>query len=86
MADEQATGDVVAANAATFAPYVDDRTRAIGISSVMFHSGQWNDIRDICGVYRPKGIHVLVDCTQQVGFAEIDMKAMGCSAAAFSLP
>ncbi|KAJ0344896.1 hypothetical protein COL154_006991 [Colletotrichum chrysophilum] len=75
----------VAANAKTFAPYVDDRTKAIGLSSIMFHSGQWNDIADVCSVYRPKRIHVLADLTQQVGFADVDVQALGVSAAAFSL-
>ncbi|KAI8284754.1 hypothetical protein K4K59_007318 [Colletotrichum sp. SAR11_240] len=75
----------VAVNAQTFAPYVDDRTKAIGLSSIMFHSGQWNDIADVCSVYRPMGIHVLADLTQQVGFADVDVRALGVSAAAFSL-
>ncbi|KAH6975117.1 pyridoxal phosphate-dependent transferase [Ilyonectria sp. MPI-CAGE-AT-0026] len=83
--EAEKAGQVTAANAATFAPYVDDRTRAIGISSVMFHSGQWNDVADICAAYRPRGIHVVVDATQQVGFAPIDVKAMGVSAAAFGM-
>ncbi|KAF4818198.1 hypotheticall protein [Colletotrichum tropicale] len=74
-----------AANAKAFAPYVDDRTKAIGLSSIMFHSGQWNDIADVCSVYRSMGIHVLGDLTQQVGFAEVDVQALGVSAAAFSL-
>ncbi len=51
----------------------------------MFHSGQWNDVSDICKAYRPRGIEVLADLTQQVGYAEVDVKAMGVSAAAFSL-
>lgn len=83
--EAQKTGSVVAANADTFAPYVDDRTRAIGLSSIMFHSGQWNDVMGICKAFRPRGIHVLADLTQQVGFAEVDVAAMGVSAAAFSL-
>lgn len=74
-----------AATAETFGPFVDERTRAIGISSIMFHSGQWNDVAGICAAFRPKGIHVLVDLTQQVGFAPVDVGAMGVSAAAFSL-
>ncbi|KAF6802488.1 aminotransferase class-V [Colletotrichum musicola] len=82
--EAEKAGKVTAANAETFAPYVDDRTRAIGISSIMFHSGQWNDVADISRAYRPRGIHVLVDMTQQVGFAEVDVRAMGVSAAAFS--
>lgn len=73
------------ANAATFEPYVDERTRCIGISSIMFHSGQRNDVADICARYRPRGIHVLADLTQQVGFANVDVEALGVTAAAFSL-
>ncbi|KAI9147361.1 putative aminotransferase [Paramyrothecium foliicola] len=83
--DAERSGKVTAANAATFAPYVDERTRAIGISSIMFHSGQWNDVANIAKTYRPLGIHILADLTQQVGFAETDVHAMGVSAAAFSM-
>jgi cysteine desulfurase / selenocysteine lyase len=85
IAEAQRTGNVLAASAETFAPYVDDRTRAIGLSSIMFHSGQWNDVAGICRAFRPRGIHVLADLTQQVGFAEVDVAAAGVSAAAFSL-
>lgn len=66
-------GKVTAATAETFAPFVDERTVAIGISSIMFHSGQWNDVEGICAAFRPKGVHVLVDMTQQVGFAPVDI-------------
>ncbi|KAL9574054.1 hypothetical protein ACKAV7_001830 [Fusarium commune] len=82
---DKKNGKVRAANAETFASYVDDRTIAIGLSSVMFHSGQWNDVKDICSTFRPRGIHVIADITQQVGFATVDVKALGVSAAAFSL-
>jgi selenocysteine lyase/cysteine desulfurase len=71
------------ADASTFAPYVDDHTVAIGLSSVMFHNGQLNDIQDICTEFRAKGIHVLVDITQHVGVAQIDLRAWNVSAAAF---
>lgn len=84
-AAQAAGGKVTAANAETFAPYIDERTRAIGLSSIMFHSGQWNDVADICRTFRPRGIHVLADMTQQVGFAQVDVQALGVSAAAFSL-
>ncbi|TQN67734.1 hypothetical protein CSHISOI_07714 [Colletotrichum shisoi] len=77
--------DPAAAEAQTFAPYVDERTRAIGLSSIMFHSGQWNDVASVCAAYRPRGIHVLADLTQQVGFADLDVRDLGVSAAAFSL-
>lgn len=75
----------VAANAATFAPYVDERTCAIGLSSIMFHNGQWNDIADVATAFKPQGIHILADLTQQVGFTELDIHELGVSAAAFSL-
>ncbi|KAF7552800.1 hypothetical protein G7Z17_g4101 [Cylindrodendrum hubeiense] len=83
--ESEKDGFVTTANANTFAAYVDDKTRAIGISSIMFHSGQWNDVTDICAAYRPRGIHVLADLTQQVGFTDVDVQALGVSAAAFSL-
>ncbi|KAH7153366.1 pyridoxal phosphate-dependent transferase [Dactylonectria macrodidyma] len=83
--ETEKTGNVTTANAETFAPYVDSRTRAIGLSSIMFHSGQWNDVAGICAAFRPKGIQVLVDMTQQVGFAPVDVQALGISAAAFGM-
>ncbi|KAM0420407.1 hypothetical protein ACHAPT_011828 [Fusarium lateritium] len=83
--DAKSNGFSAIANAATFEPYVDERTRCIGISSIMFHSGQRNDVADICAEYRPRGIHVLADLTQHVGFANVDVEALGVSAAAFSL-
>jgi selenocysteine lyase/cysteine desulfurase len=74
---------IIVADADTFQPYVDDRTVAIGISSVMFHSGQLNDVKDIASRFRPQGIHVLVDATQHVGAAPIDLRDWNVSAAAF---
>lgn len=71
------------ANATTFAKHVDERTVAIGISSVMFHSGQLNDIKDIARQFRPQGVHVLVDITQHIGAAAIDITDWNISAAAF---
>lgn len=63
--ESEKIGNVVEADAETFAVYVDDQTRTIGLGSVMLHSGQKNDNKDICEVYRPKGAHVLADTTQQ---------------------
>ncbi|KKY35469.1 putative class iv [Diaporthe ampelina] len=85
ITEAQRAGKVAAATAETFAPHVDERTRAVGLSSIMFHSGQWNDVAGIAAAFRPRGIHVLADLTQQVGFAEVDVRALGVSAAAFSL-
>lgn len=78
-----AVGQSTFADASTFAPYVDERTVAIGLSSVMFHNGHMNDVRDICDRFRPKGVEVLVDITQHVGVAPIDLRAWNVSAAAF---
>jgi selenocysteine lyase/cysteine desulfurase len=49
----------------------------------MFHDGQMNDVRDICDRFRPKCVEVLVDITQHVGVAPIDLRAWNVSAAAF---
>lgn len=79
------TGSETYADAATFAPYVDDRTIAIRLSSIMFHDGQMNIIRDICSRFRSRSVHVIVDITQHVGVAPIDLTTWGVSAAAFSV-
>jgi selenocysteine lyase/cysteine desulfurase len=78
------TQEDTCADASTFAPFVDDRTCAIGLSSVMFHSGQMNNVKDVCAFFRPRGIHVLVDMTQHVGVMPIDLADIGASAVAFS--
>lgn len=72
------------ADASTFAPLVDGNTKAIGISSIMFHSGQKNNVKNICDRYRPLGIQVLVDMTQEVGVGPVSVKDSGVSAACFS--
>lgn len=72
------------ADAATFTPFVDNRTKAIGLSSIMFHSGQKNNVEDVCAHYRPRGIEILVDMTQEVGTGPVDVQGIGVSAAAFS--
>ncbi|KAF4311099.1 putative aminotransferase [Botryosphaeria dothidea] len=76
------------ASAATFLTHVDARTRAVGLSHAVFHSGQLNDAAAISAALRPRGVHVLLDMTQSVGFlgrARVDVRALGVSAAAFSL-
>lgn len=76
-------GKELFADAASFEPLVDTRTKAIGLSSVMFHSGQRNNVKDICDRFRSSGIHILVDFTQEVGVAPIDLQNLNVSAAAF---
>ncbi|KAI1771538.1 PLP-dependent transferase [Hypoxylon cercidicola] len=85
VAEAERSGKVDAVDAETLRPYVDDRTRAIGLSSISFDSGQRHDVAGICAAYRPRGIHVLADMTQHVGFAAVDVRALGISAGAFSL-
>ncbi|KAI2635609.1 PLP-dependent transferase [Hypomontagnella submonticulosa] len=85
IAEAERTDRIDAITAETLRPYVDSRTRAIGISSITFDSGQRNDVAGICAAFRPRGIHVLADITQHVGFAPVDVQALGLSAAAFSL-
>ncbi|KAI1659368.1 PLP-dependent transferase [Daldinia decipiens] len=85
IAEAERTGRIDIVGAETLRPHVDSRTRAIGISSITFDGGQHNDVKSICAAYRPRGIHVLADVTQNVGFARIDVRDLGVSAAAFSL-
>ncbi|KAI1412721.1 PLP-dependent transferase [Hypoxylon sp. FL1857] len=85
IAEVEKTGQITAIDADTLRPYVDSRTRAIGISSISFDSGQYNDVAGICAAFRPRGIHVLADVSQHVGISRLDVQALGISAAAFSL-
>ncbi|WP_449432495.1 aminotransferase class V-fold PLP-dependent enzyme [Pseudomonas putida] len=70
------------ADADTFAPYVDERTRAIAISHVMFHNGQRNDMASITTFAKSKGIAVIADSMQSVGVFPIDVKELGATAIA----
>ncbi|MFD6291508.1 aminotransferase class V-fold PLP-dependent enzyme [Streptomyces sp. NPDC060205] len=70
------------ADAYTFAPHIGERTRAIAVSHVMFHSGQRNDIAAIAGLARRHGVEVVVDAMQSVGVLEVDAHALNVSALA----
>ncbi|MFE1248695.1 aminotransferase class V-fold PLP-dependent enzyme [Streptomyces sp. NPDC058735] len=70
------------ADADTFAPYLDHRTRAIALSHVMFHSGQRNDVAGIARHARSHGAEVVVDAMQSVGVLDVDARALGVSALA----
>ncbi|KAI1385354.1 PLP-dependent transferase [Hypoxylon trugodes] len=85
IAGAERTGRVEAVTAETLRPFVDERTRAIGISSISFDGGQFNDVKGICAAFRHRGIHVLADVSQHVGIARIDAQELRISAAAFSL-
>ncbi|KAM0751828.1 PLP-dependent transferase [Meredithblackwellia eburnea MCA 4105] len=71
------------ANSDTFKPVVDEKTICVGISWVMFHSGQKNDVPGICKHFRPLGVHVLVDGTQTLGWVPVDVREARPSALAF---
>ncbi len=70
------------ADADTFAAYLDDRTRAIALSHVMFHSGQRNAVAGIARLARAHGAEVVVDAMQSVGVLDVDARALGVSALA----
>ncbi|MGC0367666.1 cysteine desulfurase/selenocysteine lyase [Rhodococcus sp. 27YEA15] len=70
------------ADADTFASYIDDRTRAIGISHVMFHSGQRNDVASITAATADRGIAVVADSMQSVGVIPLDVPTLGIAALA----
>ncbi|SEQ27225.1 aminotransferase class V-fold PLP-dependent enzyme [Lentzea albida] len=70
------------ADAATFAPYVDERTRAIALSHVMFHSGQRNDVADIARLAAATGAQVVLDAMQSVGTLPVDAGELGVAALA----
>lgn len=70
------------ADAATFAPYVDERTRVIALSQVMFHSGQRNEVGSIGELARSVGAHVVLDVMQSVGVLPVDVGDLGVAAVA----
>lgn len=70
------------ADAATFAPYVDERTRVIALSHVMFHSGQRNDVAGIVQLAQASGARVVLDAMQSVGMFPVDAGSLGVAALA----
>lgn len=70
------------ADAETFAPHVDGRTRAIAVSQVMFHNGQLNDIASIAAFAASRGIAVVLDPMQAVGVVPLDVRTLGVTALA----
>jgi cysteine desulfurase/selenocysteine lyase len=74
--------DAPVADASTFAPHIDTRTRVISLSHVTFHAGQRNDIGDIGQLCRERGLYLVVDAMQSLGVLRVDVKALGISALA----
>ena len=67
------------ADASTFAPYIDARTRAISLSHVTFHAGHRHDIASIGALCRQKGIYLVVDVMQSVGVLPVRANEIGVS-------
>lgn len=56
------------------AKLVDDRTRAVAISSVQFKTGFRCDLESIGKLCRENGVYFIVDAIQSLGFIEMDVK------------
>lgn len=66
-------------NADSFAPFIDDRTRAISMSHVTFHAGHRFDVASVGALCAGKKLYFIVDVMQAIGVVPIDAKAMGAS-------
>lgn len=66
-------------NADSFAPFIDDRTRAISMSHVTFHAGHRFDVASVGALCARKKLYFIVDVMQAIGVVPIDAKAMGAS-------
>lgn len=66
-------------SAASFEPFIDDRTRAISMSHVTFHAGHRFDIESIGELCAQKKLYFIVDVMQAIGVVPIDAKATGAT-------
>lgn len=64
------TEDVLAA--------IDERTRLVSVSHVLFQTAYVLDAAAICAKARAVGAHVLLDCFQSAGTFPVDVQALGC--------
>ncbi|TKC88636.1 aminotransferase class V-fold PLP-dependent enzyme [Trinickia terrae] len=71
--------DTEVATAATFASYIDERTRVVTLSHVTFHAGQVHELGSIGRLCKERGIYFVVDAMQSVGVVPVDVKALGIS-------
>lgn len=67
------------ADAATFAPHIDARTRALSLSHVTFHAGHRFDVEGIGRLCRDHGLFYVVDAMQSVGVLPVDVKRIGAT-------
>jgi len=67
------------ADASTFAPFIDERTRAISLSHVTFHAGHRHDVASIGALCRKEDIYLVVDVMQSVGVMPVGSEELGAS-------
>ncbi|MBB4391024.1 aminotransferase class V-fold PLP-dependent enzyme [Bradyrhizobium sp. ERR14] len=69
--------DVVDAD--SFAPFIDENTRAISMSHVTFHAGHRFDIESVGAMCSRKKVYFVVDVMQAIGVVPINAAAIGAS-------
>lgn len=63
-------------NADSFRPHIDERTRAISMSSVTFHAGHRFDVESVGELCQQHDLFFVVDVMQGIGVTPIDAKTM----------
>lgn len=58
---------------------IDERTRLVSVSHVLFQSAYVLDAAAICAKARAVGAHVLLDCFQSAGTLPVDVTGLGCA-------
>ena len=67
------------ADAATFRPYIDQKTRAISLSHVSFHAGHRHDVESVGKLCEERGLFLIVDAMQSVGVLPVNVRKLGAS-------
>ncbi|MBR0951328.1 aminotransferase class V-fold PLP-dependent enzyme [Bradyrhizobium canariense] len=66
-------------DADSFAPFIDENTRAISMSHVTFHAGHRFDIESVGALCASRKLYFIVDVMQAIGVVPVDAKAIGAS-------
>ncbi|RZN05452.1 aminotransferase [Bradyrhizobium genosp. SA-3] len=69
--------DIVDAD--SFAPFIDENTRAISMSHVTFHAGHRFDIESVGEMCARKTLYFVVDVMQSIGVVPVNAKAISAS-------
>lgn len=69
--------DVIDAD--SFAPFIDEKTRAISMSHITFHAGHRFDIESVGALCASKKLYFVVDVMQSIGVVPVNAKAIGAS-------